>query len=481
MKVCYKSFMALIILLCMPTIAKAGATDNIRAFFKSNGGAINITEAGGHSGQRSGHYTLGGFTSRSNMVTVHPFSAQGPGLRGGCLGTDANFGSFSHIKSAELKRLLQGIISSGANYAFMIGFETLCPMCKKAMDQLNKLAQDINQWGMNNCNMAAAAMGSVLPQTEATSKYLCPHLATETGVASDYAAARQQCGAQGRANEVYARAKASGGDSAQVVKDFLVDKGNLAWRILKRRNYFKADSGEDDTLKELMMSLSGSIILQETNEARKFNILPSLASDKSIYNALLIGGDGNAATIYQCDTRDEDGCINPTQAQRFVVPEEQSFAGHVKRILISIQDKVLRDEGELTKAEIDLINATRKIPIEKAITVQATHSFVAEIINLPDYAEIVAADLLEDYLNEMLDAVDHGSRQIQMDRENMAQFRKNIQDAKYRIRLRNKKDEETFNKAFDFVQKLQLIEKMTAGEFSADLMQVVEWSANGGR
>jgi hypothetical protein len=119
----------------------------------------------------------------------------------------------------------------------------------------------------------------------------------------------------------------------------------------------------------------------------------------------------------------------------------------------------------------------RKIPIEKAITVQSTHAFVAEIINLPDYAEIIAADLLEDYLNEMIDVLEYGATQIQMDRTKMAQFKEGIKDAKYNIQYRRTRDEKTYNKAFDFIQKVQLIEKMTAGEFSSDLMQVMEWSA----
>jgi conjugative transfer pilus assembly protein TraH len=361
MKIYYKKVSFLIFGWLCSTLIQADPAASIREFFNRNGGAINITTPGAHNGQRSGHYTLGGVSSRSNTASINPFSIQGLGIRGGCSGIDAQFGAFSHIKSAELKRLLNSIISGGANYAWMIGFETLCPMCKKTMDQLNKLAQDINQWGLNSCNMAATAMGSLLPQTEATSKYLCPHLGVESGIVTDYAAGRQSCGAQGQAPAIYAAARNRRDHVGEIVKEFLIEKGNLAWMILKKRNYFKDGSGEDDALKELMMSLSGSIILQETNEVREFKILKSLASNRTLYDALLFGGAQNTATIYKCDTVEENGCLNPTRTQSLVIPEAQSFTGHVKNLLQSIQTKVLRDEGALTAAEIDLINTTRKI------------------------------------------------------------------------------------------------------------------------
>ena len=471
-----KAIGILFLLILLPRLVVAGPSEHLSNFFNRNGGGINITAAGGHGGQRAGYYTLGGVSSRSPMSTVNPISFQGPGFRGGCPGIDAQFGAFSHIKSPELKKLLNNIVSAGANYAFMIGFETLCPMCKKTMDQLNKLAQEINQWGINSCETAATIMGGILPKTEASTNYLCPHLGEASGFASDRAAAKHDCGVHGKADEVYARAK-NDPKTEKIAKSFMKN-GNLAWMILKSKSYFANDNqdGRDDLLRELMMSLSGSLIAQTSNEQRDFRPLPSLVNNENLYNALLLGGVHNAAEIYRCDTYGEEGCLNPGK-QPLTITEAQSFKGKTAVILRGIQQKILNDEGALTPAEIEFVNNCRSIPIEKAFTVQATHSFVGEIINLEDYAEIIAADLLVSYLDEMLSALEYGTRTVNANDEEIDKFRKEIKDAKYRIHYRRTQDQKVYSRAFDFIQKLQLIEKMTAGEFSADLMQSAQWAA----
>jgi conjugative transfer pilus assembly protein TraH len=466
------------LLLLIPSLSSAGIQENLQHFYSRMGGSINETPGGAYSGQQAGHYTLGSLTTRSEVNTLNLISAQGPSYRGGCAGIDIFGGSFSFIKSHLLKRMMQNITTSGMNYAFMIGFEQVCPMCKKTMDQLNRLLQEMNQWGINACETSAAMMGSVLPRTQAVQTYTCSAFGSHSGLLADYAAARQGCGSDGRSTEVLEKVRHDNSEKAKAWQDILTDKGNLAWLILTRQEMFLNEgSGRSQILKELMITLSGSLILKPHSvEAQQWSLLPSKAHEKNLINALMYGGVQNKAKIYQCDSLDEYGCLNPTYTQEITIPEPQAFVGKVKRLLYSIKRKVRsKEELPLTPEELNLVNHT-KIPLLKAINVQSAYSFASDIINIEDYAELIARDLLEDYLTELLDLVKIGTNKVIADQETLKQFHVGIREARDRILYLKLRDTQNFNQAMDLVQKLQVLEKMLAGEFSSDMARTLDWA-----
>lgn len=470
---------------CVGFLSSAFATiqQNLEHFYSRMGGSVNATPGGAYQGQMSGHYTLGSVTMRSHANTTHFASSTAPALRGGCSGIDLHTGSFSFIRSVQLKRMLQDITTSGMNYAFMIGFEQLCPMCKKTMDQLNKLAQEINQWNINACDTSAAIMGGILPRTQAVQNYVCSNYGANSGMLADYAAAKQGCGSGGRSTDILERART--GDSVHALswKDVLTDKGNLAWMILSKEAIFVVNaqgqnvSGSDTELNELMMTLSGSIIVREEAGTQKLSYLASKASDPALINALMFGGATNPAQIYACNDLGMQGCLQPTYTKRIIIPENRAFVGRVKRLLIGIKTKLIDpQETAFTPEEMDLINKTKSIPLVKAINVQSAYAFASEIINIEDYAALIARDLLEDYLLELLDLVRMGTHKVSADERTLKQFMVGIREARERVRHLTLKDTQQFNQAMMLVQKIQVLEKMLAGEFSADMARTLDWA-----
>ena len=471
MKTFLKKILCVTLVALLPQVSVAGTIADLKNFHKSYSGATNIHGPTVMNTQRSGLYTAGGISSRTPSHRLSPFSISTPAVRGGCTGADAYFGSMSHIKSGELKNFLNAVLTSGANYAFMIGLETLCPTCKKQMDYLNRLATEINGMGVDSCFAAASALGNVLPQSQASHDYLCPQLATATGYASDRAAAHQGCFAKNESETVYSRANENP-ETKKLLDQFFL-KGNLAWMVLKKRSFTGRDS-EDDDLREMIMTLSGSLIQAGNAEQGKLTALPSLASDKNLYEALLRGGK---ASIYRCDTKED--CLNPTRDAKSLleITEKQSFAGLVQARLESIQAKAKADEGAYTEEERQLITSTRKIPLLKAINAQASHSYVFEIIDLTQYAEIIAVDMLDDYVNEMIDVMRVDAKRFQQSDKLAKQFEQQLIEAKTYMQYRKTSLEQEHSLTMDFVNKLQLIEKMTADEMASDLLQMAKWSA----
>ena len=224
------------------------------------------------------------------------------------------------------------------------------------------------------------------------------------------------------------------------------------------------------------MTLSGSLILKPvSSESQHWSLLPFKATDKNLLNALMYGGI-HKAKIYQCDTTEEYGCLNPTYTQEITILEKDSFVGKVKKLLYSIKTKVRsKEEIPLTPEELTLVNHT-KVPLLKAINVQSAYSFASEMINLEDYAELIARDLLEDYLTELLDVVKMGAQKIVVDDMTLKQFQSGIREAKDRLLYLKVRDTTNFNQALDLVQKLQVLEKMLAGEFSSDMARTLDWA-----
>ena len=51
-----------------------------------------------------------------------------------------------------------------------------------------------------------------------------------------------------------------------------------------------------------------------------------------------------------------------------------------------------------------------------------------------------------------------------------------IREARERVRHLTLKDTQQFNQAMMLVQKIQVLEKMLAGEFSADMARSLDWA-----
>jgi conjugative transfer pilus assembly protein TraH len=192
-------------------------------FFKSAGTASNVTAPGAYKDQSAGYYSGGGIAARTGARNAQLATIQMPGFRAGCGGIDAWLGGFSHISSDALVKMLRNIGSNAASYAFMLAVQTVSPQIYNIMNELNALATQINQTNINSCEAAATMLGGMWPKSDQSSKHLCQAMGSNLGEFSDWAAARQGCGAKGDRSKVLNRAS-----SDPRYKDMLVGEFNLA-------------------------------------------------------------------------------------------------------------------------------------------------------------------------------------------------------------------------------------------------------------
>lgn len=438
-----KKRMAVTLLLTLySTQSPADINADLKRFFDSAGVVSNTSAPGVFKDQAAGYYTGGSIVTRTAVQNAQLATVQMPGFRGGCGGIDAWAGGFSHIRSEELIKMLRNVGSSAASYGFMLAVQTVSPQVYNILNELNALATKINSTNINSCETAATMLGGLWPKSDQASKHLCQAMGSELGAFSDWAAARQGCGAKGDREKIF-RDKASD----PRYKDILVGEFNLTWKALQTNSFLK----EDVPLAQLFMTLVGSIISRKTGEGAI--TLPGHADKEDVLNGLLHGGK---TPIYLCD---DTKCLNPVLKQASI-SETHALLRRVHNTLQALVKKIYNDES-LSSAEKDFLNSTR-LPIYKMLNVITAYRQGSAPLDIHHYGDLIALDILYKYILEVIDIVQDSVVQlksVQVDDSHIERFLKSLMMARERITVRRQSAFQQMDSVLSFIQATQLIEK----------------------
>ena len=449
-------------LLFLMTSAKADLNGALTNFFNKAGGASNISRPGAYSDQSAGYYTGGNLFARNQVFNSQLATVQLPDYQAGCGGIDMFMGAFSHLSSERLLEAMKAIGSNMASYAMLLGIETMSPTVKNILTELNDLVQKINNANVNSCEIAATTLGSVWPKSDASQGHLCKMIGTDShyGSFSDYAAARQGCGAGGQREGII-----NGASSDPRFKNMLTTEFNLAWKAIQENGFLRADK----RLAEFFMSVSGTVVSAKDHGQFKIYTKTSLATKDSLLGAILHGGD---VTIYRCADVHGDKCLKVEPRDITIAPDD-ALVTKVKNILIDIQNKIYLDEEGLNESEIAFLGSTR-LPFYKILNVSTAYRRGASPIDVIDYAELGAVDILFQFLSEIIDvmneSVDH-IRLSQVDDTQLKHFQKALQVARKGIIDRRMGSFKQMEQVISIVRKTEHLEKHLlnkAGALSAE-------------
>lgn len=447
------------ILLCLSistVFLHANVGKDMANFFSKFGAATNHTKGSSFKDQSGGYYNGGSFFMRAPSRNVNPVHVTPPGFRMGCGGIDLWTGGFGYISTEQLKGAMQNIIQGGANYAFMLAVESYAPQVHNIMQQLNKLAADFNKLNINSCETSAAMVGSLWPKSNLGSQAACRMLSTGEGMATDWAKARHECGQ----NEETGLSRKK--------EDQMVGEFNLAWKVLGKISFdmtssgtnlnpfvgsFDLGSGDKDTLKEIFMTFSGTLI--RTKDGKK-KVLPAQGDRSSFLKNLMSGGE---ITYYKCDTKDL--CLNPTPT-RLQLDKESALHSKIVTILDGMAEKIQNDEGGTSPspAEESLINAT-SLPLYKFINVTTAYQKGHAPISLAEYGEIIAFDVVVTYVNDVLMSFREAAANLmdqQFTDEDLTPFIKGLRETQSSLSGVRQNALHKLDQMLGFVQKTQLIE-----------------------
>ncbi len=434
---CYGSLLG-----CPLTYASIG--EDLKQFFDKAGMHSNVNSPGVYQDQAAGFYTGGSFVTRNAVKSAQLATVQMPGYRAGCGGIDAWTGGFSHISGQELISTLRNVGTSAASYGFLLSMQSVSPQIYNIMNELNALATKANHLNINSCEAAATMLGGLWPKSDQSSKHLCQAMGSNLGSFSDWSAARQGCGAKGDRDKVF---REKGSDPRY--KDILVGEFNLTWKALQMNAFLSSDQH----LSQLFMTLVGSMISRKSGENYELKALAGHSDRDDVLNGLLNGGQ---TPIYSCDS---EKCLNPV-LKGTQIPETQALLRKVHDTLESLVNKIY-DDAEISKEEKDFLNATR-LPVYKMLNVTTAYRKGAAPVDIHQYGDLIALDILYKYVLEVIDIVHESVTQlksVQVDDLPVEQFLKQLRGARERITIRRNSAFQQMDSVLAFVQATQLIEK----------------------
>lgn len=461
----------MIIFLCIINItinavfAKSGVQEDLENAFNALDYKYNVTSA--YKAQSAGYYSGGSLYARNAVRNQQVAYINLPKISSGCGGIDMYVGGFSFITKDEAVSLAKKVMASSGTYAFHLALESVSPLISNTMKDLSRRVTEFTNQSINSCETAAGLVGSIFPKTEEAQRNVCQSVANgEAGIFNGLADARMGCSDYRQRDKVFKNLKDKTGYEQQ-----LLGSMNFAWKAIRSNPLFK----DDKELSELMMSLSGTIIYQDSlgNGGASKQQLPSLASSSDFINALMNGGK---LKVYGCDDDGKDECLTVNTEKYLDIPKEKSFINMVKTKLTTIVEKIksnvaLDEDGP----EIKFIQSTT-LPVYKMLNVQSAFSKGLSTLDVTTYSEIIATDMLYLYLEESMQEILTKAKALQLPDAEYREFINGIEQAKQNIRNRKIDTYEQRTLTMQMIENTMMIEKILAQKLQGSITKAASWA-----
>lgn len=332
--------------------------------------------------ERRGMISGGGFNIRNNIKNTDLINFTLPNARGGCSGIDLYGGSFSYINKEEFTAFLRAVASNASSYAFQIALSSMCEKCMQHIETLQKKVQDLNQYFGNSCQLAQGVVNDSLAAFGRKGLNEASLVGQFEGVGDLF-----DLNTTEDPSEVFKKA-----DQALPQTSTRIS-GNIIWQTLKDTPGFSNDT----TLLESIMSITGSIIINDTKQE-----ILTIPGGLITLQTLIEGGQ---TAIYKCNNTSDGGCLE----LKTTITTIKGLATLIKEVFDNpdnngIIQKLVSNSGNFTTKELNLINSLpagvmAKIRTLAAKSEGATRTFINDAsLNLGFY---LASNLIDNYLNQV--------------------------------------------------------------------------------
>ncbi len=385
-----RTIAATLVLSTLASPAIANVSQSMQDWFNDIGAYGNVTGANAYRGQTMNFYSGGSLYMRTPVRNYQLASISPPSFRAGCGGIDLFAGSFSFINKEQFVALLRNIGNNAIGAAFNMALcsmsPDLCDLLKYLQDQASKM----NNLNINSCQAAegiVTAAGSML--TDKTQEKEGKTAGASLNIFGDvFESWDEWKKSSATAKSIRTAAK----NSSQGYRE-LFEPGNVVWRSLSRV------AGVTDETKELLMSLTGTIIVtppgESSDEKAKWAYLPG---GKLTFRQFV--GDGGSTTVnlpgLKCGA-DTAECMTPTFSESaFTVTP---FSRQVRTRIAAMRDKIIsRDATGQTSLDTALIGNS-SLPVWKMLAVSSSIPGGDRITE--DYAQLIAVDVAYAYFTNL--------------------------------------------------------------------------------
>lgn len=427
----------------MPSVllAKDIASD-LNQFLNDAGYASNATNPQAYQSQAGGYYGGGNLYARTPVKRYNLVTLDMPSYRAGCSGIDLYTGGLSYISGQKLTDLGRSIMQGAGAYAVDVMLATTVPEIKQVRDYLQTTVQKVNQANINSCEMAQNLVGGVWPKTMASQQKVChdQRMMGGSGLAHDYVSARMDCAGDG-----FQKTMQDAANDKERQEQVVLGK-NLLWEIFKKSEFLN----DNTELKELVMSLVGTIVITEDGKIKQ---IPGLANDNDLIHTLL--GDSNIhdSEIWHCvDAK----CLDVV-LKKIHISESASLTGKVKAMMESINEKIKKDVA-LTAVEKNFLQIT-PLPVLKFLMVLNGTQYGNAAIDMQSYATLIATDFLQKYLSDVLQQAQFYSQNSQIPEHLLKKLQSRIEKATQSIARLEPHINQKLNEKLQLIEQVAKIEK----------------------
>ena len=224
--------------------------------------------------------------------------------------------------------------------------------------------------------------------------FACTSIGVNQGILSDWAAAKQGCGAGGQMNNILSKK-----DHIDEYKNIFVGDFNIAWQVIKNNEFLL----KDKLLAELCMSISGTIVSSKLGEKRNITFYPSKINTELV-KVLMNGG---SSKIYGCSEYSK--CVS-IRTKHVDIESAKALINKVRYTITAIMEKAIADI-ELSVEEKNFVENT-KIPIYKVVNILSAYK--QNMIDLRDFVDIISVDYLYKYIVDILNIMLDGALNLSM-------------------------------------------------------------------
>ena len=378
--------------------AFASGIDNLMKYAAPSGSMSNVNKAAIINDQQGGYMTGGSVILRApRPKTLQPLTIQTPKFAyDACTGSaDFRFGGLSYISSREFTQFFKNMGTAAGAYAVKMLIKSACPQCEDIMSYMETVARDINGMMMDQCAGAQALAKGAFSMLNAGDQQKCLMKGNIGKSNKDMYEASDKCKSNpDRHGEA--------GDEDEL-KSLLGNEFNLVWKALGK------GSGGDLDFKELIMSISGTIIGRKIDGSFHFNNKPSLVLNNDLLEQYIgVHKKSGKVNLYQCDENQK--CLNPTEVET-ILGENDTIYGNISRILEGMIPKIFAGKGAFTDEE-EAVIAFSSIPIVQLIEMEIIHKGKTEkgkdvinsadmIVRMQEFLEVVSYDVVTNFLMQM--------------------------------------------------------------------------------
>lgn len=437
----------------------ASIGNDLNGFFNQLGYMSNTTNPGVYQSQAAGSYIGGSLFARDQVREYQLITLDLPDYRAGCGGIDLYMGSMSFLSKDNMVALGKSIMTNGTAYAFDLALATTVPEIKFVKDALQQAEQFINKLSINSCETAQNFVGGMWPKTLASQDKICKDQGTmgSAGHFSDYVKARMGCAGNERGVVIDNAIQ----DPAR--KEQVIYNRNIVWSLLKSKSFL----AKDDELCEMLMSLTGTLIIDKSGHIQN---IPSLANSRNLVKALIGRDDGgiDKAKIWQCAASDTN-CMS-VSLNEITIKQENTLRFKVNQLLSKIKNALVQSNPtDQDIKDISAFAAMVHIPVVKFTEVMLSTEYGDSIVDLTELSTLISQDLLQQYLGELLQEVNNATAGSTLNEDLIKDISKRVRLARDEV---SRLDPEIGNKLqqkFTLINNVQHIERQVAARVAAEL------------